>query len=191
VPWSRYNPSQAAASTGAMRSKYASHSSSMKTTLGVIMWRRLGLLLKLMSYAGEKWGTPKVRYTNTRTIITVCFVWGVCDSCRGLWRVPSPKETRDRYRDSVSMSDETQGLSHLHAGEGDINTHTIITVCFVWGVCDSCRGLLRAYLHQQQRRRVLVVHQPRRTCAAPTPHPYCKIRPLTPGYPWVATVIQG
>ena len=24
-----------------------------------------------------------------------------------------------------------------------INTHTIITICFVWGVCDECPGLLR------------------------------------------------
>jgi hypothetical protein len=54
----------------------------------------------------------------------------------------------------------------------DINTHTIITVWFVWGVCDSCRGLLRrsvsdvgtrakqaqqlksAYLDERRRRQV-------------------------------------
>jgi hypothetical protein len=27
-----------------------------------------------------------------------------------------------------------------------INAHTVITVCFVWGVFDSCRGLLRPQL---------------------------------------------
>lgn len=31
----------------------------MKTTLAVITWRRLGLLLKLAGYAGQKWGTPR------------------------------------------------------------------------------------------------------------------------------------
>ena len=28
----------------------------------------------------------------------------------------------------------------IPAGERDTNGHTIITVCFAWGVCDSCRG---------------------------------------------------
>ena len=63
----RYSMKQAAASTGAMKIKYSSHSSALETTLAVVMWRRLGLLLKLASYAAEKWGTPsEIRHFFTK-----------------------------------------------------------------------------------------------------------------------------
>jgi hypothetical protein len=39
----------------------------------------------------------------------------------------------------IEAEAETEAASLIQV---DINTHTIITICFVWAVCDLCRGLL-------------------------------------------------